>query len=48
LKGEYLHFDFGTENSLSGGTFRFGHDVYVDTLKLGLNYRICPGYEFLR
>jgi outer membrane immunogenic protein len=44
LKAEYMHYDFGTERTrttkVDVGTYRFDHDLTVDTVKLGLNYHI--------
>jgi outer membrane immunogenic protein len=44
LKAEYMHFDFDAERSLTTktnvGTYRFDHDLTVDTVKVGINYHI--------
>jgi outer membrane immunogenic protein len=53
IKAEYQHFDFGKENSAiifadDGDTFRFSHDLSVNTVKLGLNYHLGHGFEPLK
>ncbi len=50
VKAEYLHFDFGREDSTFSGSanVRFGHDLTVDTVKAGLNYHVGQGYEPLK
>jgi outer membrane immunogenic protein len=53
VKVEYLHFDFGSQNSTittngSGTVFPFKHELTADTVKVGVNYHWLPAYEPLK
>lgn len=51
LKAEYLHFDFGTENSVITGVappavpapFPYSHKLTADTVKVRVNYHFNFG-----
>jgi outer membrane immunogenic protein len=47
IKAEYMHFDFGAENSTIEG-FRYEHQLTAETVKAGINYFILPGYAPLK
>lgn len=56
LKAEYLHFDFGSENSIIDGCckgvglypFRYEHQLTANSVKVGVNYFVLPGYAALK
>jgi outer membrane immunogenic protein len=46
VKGEYLHFDFGTKTATltsGAGVFGYNNALIVDTFKVGVNYRFNWG-----
>jgi outer membrane immunogenic protein len=52
IKGEFQHFDFGSQNAtlhtIILGPFRYSNDLTVDTATLGINYHFGRGYEPLK
>jgi outer membrane immunogenic protein len=52
IKGEFLHFDFGSQNATLhtpfSGTFRYSNDLTVDTATVGINYHFGAGYMPLK
>jgi outer membrane immunogenic protein len=56
VKAEYQHFDFGSQNSILNGCcvggnlfpFRYEHDLTADTVQVGVNYHLFPGYAPLK
>jgi outer membrane immunogenic protein len=52
LKGEYIHFDLGSEDFTVTSAFkvqsRFKEDLIVDTVKAGVNYHVGSVYAPLR
>jgi outer membrane immunogenic protein len=48
IKGEYLHFDFGSQNAVlhtpTHGDFRYSNDLTADTFTLGVNYHVGSHY----
>ncbi|MGO9174392.1 MAG: outer membrane protein [Rhodomicrobium sp.] len=51
VKAEYLHFDFGNEQSatnINAECCSYDHHLTVDTVKAGVNYHLLSGYEPLK
>ena len=52
IKGELLHFDFGSQNATLhtpvNGNFRYSNDLTVDTATLGVNYHFGSVYVPLK
>jgi outer membrane immunogenic protein len=51
IKGEFQHFDFGSQNATLHtilGPFRFSNDLTVDTATVGVNYHFGAGYTPLK
>jgi outer membrane immunogenic protein len=52
IKGEYLHFDFGSQNAVlhtpKDGDFRYSNSLTADTFTLGVNYHVGSHYTPLK
>lgn len=51
VKAEYLHFDFGSQQSatdINTECCSYDHHIMVDTIKGGVNYHLLSGYEPLK
>lgn len=52
VKGELLHFDFGSQNATLhtpvNGNFRYSNELRADTANLGINYHFGSGYSPLK